>query len=69
MAASDGSTPAPTIAQSWSMPVVEQIVEIDRLMGAVEIADAEVHDARRQRRPLVGRYGGGLCRFGRRCQR
>ena len=26
-------------------PGIEQVVEIDRLMGAVEIADAEMHDA------------------------
>ena len=29
-------------------PGIEQIVEIDRLVGAVEIADAEMHDAGRQ---------------------
>ena len=43
-------TPAPTIAQSRSRPGVEQIVEIDRLVGAVEVADAEMHDAGRRGR-------------------
>jgi hypothetical protein len=43
-----GSTPAPTIAQSWSRPEIEQVVEIDRLMRAMKIADAEMHDARRK---------------------
>ena len=38
-------TPAPISAQSWSLPAIEQVVEIDRLMGAMEIADAEMHDA------------------------
>ena len=36
------------IAQSRIAAGVEQIVEIDGLMGAVEIADAEMHDARRE---------------------
>ena len=43
-------TPAPMIAQSMVLAGVEQIVEIDRLMGAVKIADADMHDARRQDR-------------------
>ena len=34
---------------------VEQIVEIDRLVRAMEIADAEMHDAGRQRGAIVFR--------------
>ena len=33
---------------------VEQVVEIDRLVRAVEIADAEMHDARFQRSAVIG---------------
>ena len=40
---------------------VEQIVEIDRLMGAVEIADAEMHDARPQVGTVDSRTG-DVCR-------
>jgi hypothetical protein len=31
-----------------------QLVEVDRLVGAVEAADTEVHDADREPRPIVG---------------
>ena len=45
MASSASRTPAPTSAQSWSDAGGEQVVEIDGLMGAMEIADAEMDDA------------------------
>ena len=38
-------TPAPTIAQSRSSPGIEEIVEIDRLMRPMKIADPDVDDA------------------------
>jgi hypothetical protein len=50
IASSDGSTRRRQ-SPSRDPAGIEQIVEIDRLMGAVEIADAEVHDAGLQRRP------------------
>jgi hypothetical protein len=37
---------------------VEQVVEIDRLVGAVEIADAEMHDAGSQALGVIGRHRG-----------
>ena len=42
---------------------IEQIVEIDRLMGAMEIADAEMHDASPERAGIIGRHGGRLSQF------
>ena len=39
-------------------PQVEQAVEIDRLVGAMKIADAEMHDTWRQRAALVAGHAG-----------
>lgn len=47
---------------------VEEVVEINRLMGAVEIANAEMHDAGRKIVPAVGRNGCGLFCFVKRCE-
>jgi hypothetical protein len=38
-------------------PQVEQAVEIDRLVGAMKIADAEMHDTGRKVAPCIGRDG------------
>ena len=40
------------------LPHLEQGVEIDRLMGPMEIADAEMHDAGTQARAVVARHRG-----------
>ncbi len=38
---------------------VEQVIEIDRLMSAVEVADPEMQDAGGQALGIIGRHGGG----------
>ena len=48
-------------ADSHEAPVgaeaaLREVIEVDRLVGAVKGADADVHDARDERRTLVGRY-------------
>jgi len=42
---------------------IEEVVEIDRLMRAVEVADADVHDAGRERARIIRGDCGGLAQF------
>ena len=40
---------------------IEQVIEIDGLMRAVKIADAEMHDARLQAGAVIARDSGRFC--------
>jgi hypothetical protein len=58
--ASDGITTGANDRPVQPMTLVEQVIKVDSLMGAVKVANPEMEDAGRQHDGIIGRNGGRM---------